>query len=82
VPEGTFAGTIEKPVLVKEGQPIPEDTGDQGGGQNWRIRGTLKKIRSWRFSSKALANSRAFTDRAPTHRCSSRLSWSERLRHL
>ena len=34
VPEGTFAGTIEKPILVKEGQPIPEDTGDQGGGQN------------------------------------------------
>jgi len=32
VPEGTFAGTIEKPILVKEGQPIPEDTGDQGGG--------------------------------------------------
>jgi hypothetical protein len=34
VPEGTFAGTIEKPILVKEGQPIPKDTGDQGGGQN------------------------------------------------
>ena len=34
VPEGTFAGTIEKPIIVKEGEPIPEDTGDQGGGQN------------------------------------------------
>ena len=34
VPEGTFGGTIEKPILVKEGQEIPEDTGDQGGGQN------------------------------------------------
>jgi hypothetical protein len=34
VPEGTFAGSIEKPILVKEGEPIPEDTGDQGGGQN------------------------------------------------
>ena len=34
VPEGTFAGTIEKPVLIKEGEPQPEDTGDQGGGQN------------------------------------------------
>jgi hypothetical protein len=34
VPEGTFGGTIEKPIFVKEGQPIPEDTGDQGGGQN------------------------------------------------
>ena len=34
VPEGTFAGTTEKPILVKKGEPVPEDTGDQGGGQN------------------------------------------------
>jgi hypothetical protein len=34
VPEGTFAGSIEKPILVKKGKPQPEDTGDQGGGQN------------------------------------------------
>ena len=34
VPEGTFAGTREKPILVKNGEPQPEDTGDQGGGQN------------------------------------------------
>ena len=34
VPEGTFAGTREKPILVKNGEPEPEDTGDQGGGQN------------------------------------------------
>ena len=34
VPEGTFAGTIEKPILVKKGEPQPKDTGDQGGGQN------------------------------------------------
>ena len=34
VPEGTFAGTIEKPILVKDGEPIPENTGDQGGGQD------------------------------------------------
>jgi hypothetical protein len=34
VPEGTFAGSIEKPLPVEEGKPIPEDTGDQGGGQN------------------------------------------------
>jgi hypothetical protein len=34
VPEGTFAGTIQKPILVKGGKPQPEDTGDQGGGQN------------------------------------------------
>ena len=34
VPEGTFAGTKEKPILVKKGKPEPEDTADQGGGQN------------------------------------------------
>jgi hypothetical protein len=34
VPEGTFAGHIDKPEIVKEGEVIPEDTGDQGGGQN------------------------------------------------
>ena len=34
VPEGTFAGTIDKPILVEEGEPVLEDTGDQGGGQN------------------------------------------------
>jgi len=34
VPEGTFAGHIDKPELVKEGEVVPEDTGDQGGGQN------------------------------------------------
>jgi hypothetical protein len=34
VPEGTFAGTQKKPVEVKEGEPVPDDTGDQGAGQN------------------------------------------------
>jgi len=34
VPEGTFAGTREKPVEIKEGELAPDDTGDQGGGQN------------------------------------------------
>ena len=34
VPEGTFAGTKEKAILVKEGEPEPDDTADQGGGQN------------------------------------------------
>jgi hypothetical protein len=34
VPEGTFAGQIDKPELVKGGEVIPENTGDQGGGQN------------------------------------------------
>jgi hypothetical protein len=34
VPEGTFAGTREKPMLVKDGEPVPENTGDEGAGQN------------------------------------------------
>jgi hypothetical protein len=34
VPEGTFGGTIEKPQIIKKGEAVPEDTGDQGGGQN------------------------------------------------
>ena len=34
VPEGTFGGTIDKPMIVKEGETVPEDTGEQGGGQN------------------------------------------------
>jgi hypothetical protein len=34
VPEGTFAGTRKRPVEVKQGEPIPDDTGDQGAGQN------------------------------------------------
>ena len=38
VPEGTFAGTQEKPVLVKDGDPIPADTGDQGGGPELAFR--------------------------------------------
>jgi hypothetical protein len=38
VPVGTFAGTIEKPILVREGEPQSADTADQGGGQNWALR--------------------------------------------
>jgi len=34
VPEGTFAGTIEKPMPVKDGERVPDNTGDEGGGQN------------------------------------------------
>jgi hypothetical protein len=33
VPEGTFAGTREKPILVKKGKVLPADTGKQGKGQ-------------------------------------------------
>ena len=33
-PEGTFAGTREKPVETKKDERAPDDTGDQGGGQN------------------------------------------------
>jgi hypothetical protein len=34
IPEGTFAGQIDKPQLIKKGEVIPVNTGDQGGGQN------------------------------------------------
>lgn len=34
VSEGTFAGTRKKTIEVEEGQRVPDDTGDQGGGQN------------------------------------------------
>jgi hypothetical protein len=34
IPLGTFAGTIERLVLVRNGEIVPSDTGDQGGGQN------------------------------------------------
>jgi hypothetical protein len=34
VPEGTFGGTREKPVEVKEGEPVADDLAEQGGGQN------------------------------------------------
>ena len=34
LPEGTFELPIDKPMIVKEGETVPEDTGEQGGGQN------------------------------------------------
>jgi hypothetical protein len=34
IPIGTFAGTIEQLLLVRNGEIVPTDTGDQGGGQN------------------------------------------------
>jgi hypothetical protein len=34
IPEGTFAGTRKKPIEVDSGERVPEDTGDQAGGQN------------------------------------------------
>ena len=34
IPIGTFAGTIERVALVRNGGILPSDTGDQGGGQN------------------------------------------------
>ena len=33
-PIGTFAGTIERAVLVRNGEIVPSDSGDQGRGQN------------------------------------------------
>jgi hypothetical protein len=34
IPIGTFAGTIEQLLFVRNGEIVPSDTGDQGGGQN------------------------------------------------
>ena len=34
IPVGTFAGTMERVVLVKDGPFHAFDTGDQGGGQS------------------------------------------------
>lgn len=33
VPEGTFGGTIEKPIIVKKGEEIPEDTEIRGAAK-------------------------------------------------
>jgi hypothetical protein len=30
----TFAGQEDQVVRTREGKPVPQDTGDQGGGQN------------------------------------------------
>ena len=34
IPRGSFAGTIYQPGLVKNGELLACDTGEQGGGQN------------------------------------------------
>jgi hypothetical protein len=34
IPVGTFAGTLERVFLVKDGQAQAFNTGDQGGGQS------------------------------------------------
>jgi hypothetical protein len=34
IPVGTFAGTVERVFLVKDGQTHAFNTGDQGGGQS------------------------------------------------
>jgi hypothetical protein len=34
IPIGTFADTIEQLLLLRNGEIVPSDTGDQGGGQN------------------------------------------------
>jgi hypothetical protein len=33
-PRGTFAGTKDFVVRTRNGEVVPADTGDQGGGQN------------------------------------------------
>jgi hypothetical protein len=34
VPIGSFAGTQERIIKIRDGKRVPADTGDQGGGQN------------------------------------------------
>jgi hypothetical protein len=34
VPVGSFAGTLERVIRIRNGQPVAADTGDQGAGQN------------------------------------------------
>jgi hypothetical protein len=34
VPIGTFAGTQDRIIRIRDGKQVPADTGDQGGGQN------------------------------------------------
>jgi hypothetical protein len=34
VPVGSFAGTLERIIRIRDSRPVPADTGDQGGGQN------------------------------------------------
>ena len=34
IPIGTFAGTVERVFLVKDGETHAFNTGDQGGGQS------------------------------------------------
>jgi hypothetical protein len=34
VPEGTFSGTRDRLSEVEGDEPVPDDTGDQGHGQN------------------------------------------------
>jgi hypothetical protein len=34
IPRGTFAGTIYQLGFVQNGQAVPSDTAEQGGGQN------------------------------------------------
>ena len=34
VPVGSFAGTLERIIIVRDGEVVAADTGDQGGGQN------------------------------------------------
>jgi hypothetical protein len=33
-PVGTFGGSIEFILRIRNGKPVAADTGDQGGGQN------------------------------------------------
>jgi hypothetical protein len=39
VSEGTFGGTRDRLSDVEGDEPVPDDTGDQGHGQNWEVEG-------------------------------------------
>jgi hypothetical protein len=34
VPIGTFGGSQDRILRIRNGKPVPADTGEQGGGQN------------------------------------------------
>ena len=34
VPIGTFSGSQDRMIRIRNGKPVPANTGDQGGGQN------------------------------------------------
>jgi enolase len=44
LPVGTFAGIEDRIIRVRNGKRVPADTGDQGGGQNWRMKNQIDHL--------------------------------------